>query len=453
MYIIISGAGEIGYSIAESLSRVGHDITLIEKNPKVLDRAVSLDVQTMLGNGARMGVLERAHIDMADFYFALTDDDEANILGSVIAKSRGARTMALFNNLRYISEPISRKYESIGIDVAVCPSLLVVDKVKKIISIPALTNRTHIARGKMMVLEVKVQSYSPICDKTIMEIELQSGILIGTIFRGVRVIIPQGGTRVKEGDRLVIVLASPEKVSNVERMVGNVERSDKKKTGNVMVIGSGILATNLARTLEKICTGVTLVSENRERCRKVASILKRTVVINGDPTDKNMMLEEGLEEMDVVISLTSNEGLNVLVSLLAKAYNTPKVISLIKRSSMKPALETIGIDIPLSMKSLAVEALLREIGHLGILRTVPLHGGDVVVFETRIGKRSSLVDKYIKDVRLPKGILIVGILRDGKTSIPGGNFQLKWRDRALIFCYQEMQEEMDRYFRGKGLIL
>ncbi len=453
MYIIISGAGDVGLSIAESLTRVGHDITIIEKKKVNVDRARALDVRIYHGDGGKMEVLDSAQIDMAEFYFGVTNDDEANMLGCVIAKSRGVKTIARLNNLSYINEPVSMKFSSIGIDIAVCPKLLVVEKIMNIISIPALMNRTAMAKGKMMLLEAKIDHSSSMCRKKLGEINLPKGILVGGIFRGIKVIIPEGKTRIKKGDRLLLVLDSPDKIHNIRKLVGRVEGNKGDRTDDVMIIGVGDMAIHLARRLERKNINVTLISDNIKRCKRAASILKDSVVINGDPTDKKLILEEGLKEMDAVVAMTRKEGINVLVSLLAKVYKIPKVISLINKTSMKGTLETIGIDLALSIDNLTVEALLREIGYLGILKTIPLYGGDVIVFETKVGKRSSVKGKKINKIKLPRGVLIIGVLRGGNTVIPGGDFKLEKRDRVLLFCYQEMMEQMDRYFKGKGLII
>ena len=453
MYIIISGAGEVGFSIAESLSRVGHEVTVIETREDVLERAKALDVKLINDNGARMEVLESAGVEKADFYFGLTDDDEANMLGCAIAHARKCRTIARINSLKYISRPISDKFSSIGIDVAISPKLVVADKIAKIIAIPALMNRTSIAKGKMVLAEAKVPPESSICNISLARIELSAGVLIGAIFRGVEVIIPHGRTIVRTDDRLVMVLDSPDKIPSIEKFIGNIPASDKKRTDRVMIIGASETAIHLAEKLVRNDIHITIIDRSLAKCERAAGRLKKATVIHGDPTDKILLLEEGLKNIDALVSMSKGEAFNILIALLAKVYNTPKVISLIDKTNLKPMIETVGIDLAVSEKKLAVEAILQEVEHLEILRTVTLHGGDLMVFETKVARKSVAVGKQVKGLRLPKGVLIVGLLRKGKTLTPNGDDVIKKGDRVIIFCFQEMMEQIDRMFRGKGLIL
>ena len=453
MYIIISGAGEVGYSIAESLSRVGHEVTVIEQNEDVLERVKALDVKFINDNGAKMEILEMAGIEKADFYFGLSDDDEANMLGCAIAHANNCKTIARINSLKYISEPISNKFSSIGIDIAISPKLVVADKIAKIIAIPALMNRTSMAKGKMVLAEAKVPPDSSICNISLERIALPKGFLVGAIFRGVEVIIPHGRTIIRKEDRLVMVLDSPDKIPAIEKFIGKIPSNDKKRTDRVMIIGASETAIHLAEKLVDNDIDITLIDKSLRKCEKAAGRLRKATVIHGDPTDKILLLEEGLKNIDALVSMSKDEAFNILIALLAKVYNTPKVISLIDKTTLKPMIETVGIDLAVSVKNLAVEAILQEVEHLEILRTVTLHGGDLMVFETKVARRSVAVRKQIKNIRLPKGVLIVGLLRKGKTLIPNGDDQIRKGDRVIIFCFQEMMERIDRMFRGKGLIL
>ena len=448
MYIIISGAGEVGCRIAESLSRVGHEVTVIEQDPVAIEACKgSLDVNLIHANGAKMEVLKAADIDKADFYFGLSDDDEANMLGCVIAKSNGCTTIARINSLKYISKPVSKKFSSIGVDIAVSPRLVVADKIAKIIMVPALVNRTSMAKGRMLLAETKVNSSAPICRNAILNADLPKGLMIGAVFRGAHVIIPQGKTVIRKGDHLVMVLDSPEKIKEIERFVGTIRRSNNN-SNSVMIMGASEMAINLAEKLEKGNVEVKIIDSRRDKCVKAAGRLKKTDVIHGDPMDKRLLLEEGLEKMNAVIPMTTSEEFNILIALLAKIYNTPKVISLLYRTALKSMVETVGIDFAASLKDLTAEAILKEVEQLDILLTVTLHGGELMVFETKVAKRSHATGKQIKNIRLPGGVLIVGIFRKGETLIPNGNDRIMKGDRVITFCFQEMMERVDRMFRG-----
>ena len=428
-------------------------MTVIESDANTIDACKgSLDVNLIHANGAKMEVLKAADIEKADFYFGLSDDDEANMLGCVIAKSKGCTTIARINSLKYISRPVSKKFSSIGVDIAISPKLVVADKIARIIMVPALVNRTSMAKGRMLLAEAKVNSHATICQNAILNAKLPDGLMIGAIFRGAHVIIPQGKTVIREGDHLVMVLDSPEKIKEIERLVGAVKSSDKI-SNSIMIMGASEMAVHLAAKLEKNNIKVTLIDPRRDKCVKAAGRLERTDVIHGDPMDKRLLLEEGLENMNAVISMTQSEEFNILIALLAKIYKTPKVISLLYRTSLKPMVETVGIDFAPSVKDLTAEAILKEVEQLDILLTVTLHGGELMVFETKVAKRSHAAGKQIKNIRLPSGVLIVGIFRKGKTLIPNGNDEIMKGDRVIIFCFQEMMERVDRMFRGKGLII
>ncbi len=440
--------------MAATLSRVGHDVTVIEPDPKRLEELrVSLDARLMEGSGANMDHLAAAGAEGADFYFGLSDDDETNMLGSVMAKTRGCRTVARINSGKYIDTPVSRKLAEIGIDIAVSPKLVVAEKIAQVLLIPALVGRTSLAKGKMMLAEAKVRAGAPMCRNALLNTNLPRGIMVGAIFRGAHVIIPSGKTIIRENDHLVVALDSPKRLDELECFSGKAVGGSRRGPERVLIVGARHSSVQLARKLESKGVGVTLIDGSRAKCLKAAERLNRTTVVNGDPTDKKLLLEEGLERMDAVISMTPSEEFNILVALLARMYRIPKVVAVLHRTALKPMVETVGIDFAASVKHLAVEAVLKEVEQLDILRTVTLHGGELMVFETRVTKRSSATGKKIMNLKLPKGVLIVGIFRGGKTLIPGGDEVIMKGDRVIVFCFQEMMERMDRMFRGKGLIL
>ena len=437
MKVIIIGAGEVGYELAESIRRKGHDVFIVDKNRKACRRARTLDVKVINGNGAKPELLNSLDVKNSDFFFAVTNDNEANIVACSIASSVGCKTIARINGLEYISKPISRRFSKIGVDYAVSPELIIAKKIANIISVPFAINRNLFMGGKVNVVEFKVLSHSKIEGKKIKEVKFPKNVNLGAIVRGNKVMVPHGDDVLQEDDTLIVIMYGRKPEKNMVKLLGKREN----KIRSVMIVGATDIGINVSRILQKRGVSVKLMDDSHKRARRAAEELKNVEVIEGDARDKTVLIEEGILRVDAFASTSSSEEFNVLVSLLAKIYGVEKTVATVRELGLKSLIETVGIDFAASPELQTARTMLRYAKALNPLKAISLHGGDLYILEMEVDKDSKIHSQVLKNCDLPQASIVGAIKRGDKTIIPHGDQTFQKGDQVMIFV---LKEEIDR---------
>ncbi len=433
MKVIIIGAGEVGYELAESIRRKGHDVIIVDKRESACKRARGLDVKVVKGNGARPELLNSLDIDQGNYFFAVTDNNEANLVSCAIAKAAGCKTIARINGLEYISKPISRRFSKIGVDYVVSPELLIAKKISNIIEIPSAIDTNLFMGGKINVVEFKVLHKSKIEGKPLKQIKLPSRVNLGAIIRGNEVLVPHGDTVIKERDTLIVMSEGKKAEKQMLKLIGT-RRSD---VHTIMIIGATDIGINVARVLEKRGIKIKLIDSSRTRARRAAEMLKTVEIIEGDAREKSLLIEEGILRVDAFASTTSSEEFNVLVSLLAKIYGVDKTIAVVRELGLKSLIETVGIDMAASPQLVTSRAMLRLARELNPLKAISFHGGDLYILETHVSEDSPVVGKKLEDLSLSDSCIIGAIIRNDRTIIPKGKTSIKEGDEMMVFVTKD----------------
>jgi len=432
--IIIVGAGEVGFHIAQRLSFENKEVLVIDRNPDALKRiAEHLDVQTYEGSGSSPKVLADAGIHNTDILLAVTDSDETNLIACMFANMLAPHTVRLarIRNEDYTAFQSTLTENTLHINMIINPDVEVVKSIMRLMSVPGAIEISEFAGGKIKLIGVRIDSHSPLHGTRLMHLRDKAGLIdfiIGALVRENRLIIPTGKDAIHAGD-VVYFLCDEKNLQKVLRFFGKRDEPIK----NVLIVGGGNVGFKLAEELDRRKTFHTrLVERDPERCELLAANLDRTVVLNGDGTDQELLQEENIAAMDVVISLTGDEETNILSCLLSKSLGAKRTITRINKFAYMPLVQAIGIDHLVSPRLSAVNSILHNIRRGKVISTVSIKGDEAEALEAIALENSYVVGRPLKDLNFPKGALILCILRDDSVLIPTGDSVIDPQDRIII---------------------
>ncbi len=440
MKIIIIGAGEVGYHIAKSLY-VDNDVIVIEIDEEACDRVDELDVQVEHGNGANADILSR-HLEGADLLIAVTGSDEVNIVACsaarLIVSSDRLKTMAMVTNPDYIDEPVAKRTK-IGVDVMICPELALASEVAEILSIPSAIDSEQFAEGKVRMLEFVVSEDNDVAGKAMKELDLTDCCIISAIYRNSRVIIPHGDNRIMVNDH-VVVIGKAEAMMNVSGLFGGV-----RKNTRVLIIGGGSVGFYLAKLLRRKAD-IKIIEKNAERCEFIAQELPEVLVLRGNGTDLNLLKEEGVKNMDVVVSVTDSDEKNLLCSLLAKQLGANKVVVRADHLDYVPLFELVGVDRAVSPREATINEALKMTMGTGIEALTMIEGEKAEIIEYMAGVDSKVAGKPLKNIKFPQDSLVCMVVHHNDIIVPGGSYIIKPGDRVLVFSLPSAHRDVEQLF-------
>ncbi|MFA4915746.1 MAG: Trk system potassium transporter TrkA [Syntrophales bacterium] len=448
MKIIIVGAGEVGFHIARRLSQENQNVVLIDKDPqKIKNITENLDVQAIQGGGTSPQVLRDAGITDTDMLVAATDSDEVNLISCLLAKNLNPYMlkMARIRNPEYLQEKELFGQDLLGIDHVISPESEMVNTIVSVMEIPGASEVIDFAEGRVKLIGITIPEDFPFINKTMASFRgLEEKLLVGAIVRGDQVLIPRGEDVIQAND-LVYVVVHNEEVKRILELLN--PKADILR--RVIIIGAGQAGKELAMRLDHTKVKTILIEKNSELCTQVAEKLERVIVINGDGTDKELLLEENVGDVDFVVVLTGDEENNVLISLLAKALGAKRTITRVSNLSYIPLVSAIGIDTVVSTRLSAVRAILQHIRRGKIITVAPLKGEHAEAIEAEALDISPIVNVPLKDVKFPKGAIIGVIVRGNEVIIPKGDSIILPKDRLVIFALQQVIPKLEKLLTVK----
>jgi trk system potassium uptake protein TrkA len=447
--VIIVGAGEVGFHIAKRLASENKDVVVIDRNPTVLQRILDhMDVQVLEGSGCSPLVLREAGVDRADMLLAVTDSDEINLMACTFAKmlAPGLTKLARIRNDEYTAYA-GQLAREIGIGLIINPEVEVVRSIEHMLRAPGAVDISDLAGGRIKLAGTWITEGNPLAGLRLTELRRKAGdmpLIVAAIVRNDKVIVPTGSDEILQGD-LVYFVCEDNQLQPVFSFLGN--RPGRKS--NVLIIGGGNIGLRLARSLEKKPIHVKLLDKSPERCTELAEELDRTVVLVGDGTDQEVLLEENIGDMDVVVTMTGNEESNILSSLLARKLGTPMAITRLNKIEYMPLVRAIGLEHIVSPRLSAVNSIFKHVRKGGVLSAVAIKDG-AEALEALAGPDSSLVGNALKDLSFPKGVLVLCIMRGDSVLIPAGHDVIRSGDRLFILSLTESIPEVERMLtRGR----
>ena len=442
MDIIVAGVGKIGYKVISTLVAEGHDVTVIDNQTDIITEVTNIfDVIGVCGNCADCETLEEAGIDKAELFIAFTGSDEMNMLSCFLAKKMGAKhTVARIRNPEYNDRSLGFMRQQLDLSMSVNPELLVAQELYNILKIPSAFKVDYFARRSLEIIEMKIKADSPICGQKLSKLREKQTVefLIAAVLRDGEIIVPDGSFEIKVGD-IVSIAATPGDMQKLLKGLGVIT----KQARSVMILGGSKTAYYLSKMLLSSGNEVKIIEKNIERCEELSDILPKAVPINGDGSQQELLLEEGLRSLDAFVALTGMDEENILISIFASNQNVPKVISKVNRDEMIKMAEKLGLDCVVSTKSITSDIILRYTRALddtmgsSIETLYRIMDDKVEALEFKVKDDSSLLNTPIKNLDIKQGILIVGIIRPGKKAvIPSGDDIIMKGDRVIVLSYE-----------------
>ena len=441
MEIIIIGCGKVGYTLAEQLTQEDHDVTIIDSSAsRMQELADDLDALQILGNGSSINTLTEAGIEHADILIAVTNSDEMNLLCCLIAKSlSNCYTVARVRNPMYNRE-ISLIKKSLGISMIINPELAAATEISRLLRFPSAIKIDPFAKGKVELLKFRVMPEFRLDGISIASLASRSrcDILVSGIERGDSVYIPNGDFRLRDGD-LVSILATPQNAAGFFKSIGLKTNQVK----SCIIVGGGDISIYLARQLLDMKIRVVIIERSRKRCEQLAEILPGAIIVHGDGTNKQLLLEENLQNTESFVSLTNFDEENIIISLFARKNSRAKIITKINRLSFQDILEGMDLGSIIHPKYITSDSILQytraaqnSIGS-NVETLYHILDNKAEALEFYIRESSPVVGVPLKDLPLKDNLLLGCINRGGQVMIPRGSDCLQVDDTVVVVTTQK----------------
>ena len=421
MKIIIVGCGNVGATLAEQLSKEKHDITVIDCRQQAVEAVTNVcDVMGIIGNGASFNAQTDAGIADADLMIAVTGSDELNLLCCLIAKKAGGcHTIARVSNPVY-SREIGFIKEELGLSMIINPQLAAAREMARLLKFPSALKVDSFAKSRVELVNYRIEEDNPLCNMQLKDMgsRLHCDVLIAVVERGDEVYIPDGNFELKARDEISIV-GTPAKTIEFFKKLGVPTSSAR----DALIVGGGRTSVYLAKQLLEMGIRVKIVERDEERCEELNEMVPKAMIICGDATDKDLLIEEGLLETEAFVATTNFDEENIMLALFAKSLSSAKLITKVHRIYPKFITSESIIKYVRAMKNSMgsnIETLYR------------LNDNRVEALEFLIKEGSPVVGIPLQDLRLKPKMLIGCITHKGKVTIPKGQSVIEVGDTVIL---------------------
>ncbi len=437
MSVIIVGAGEVGFHVAERLSNEGQQVVVVDTAPERLDYVQShIDVGVVEGNGASPAVLDRAGVKRATLLVAVTSDDEVNLVGCMAA--RGPPEMvkvARVSNPDFYTEVGRLSPEQFDVDVMINPERELAFDTFRLLQSTAATDVAAFADGRLQLISLRVTDDAPVLNRALAEIRAEVGdvpLLTAAIDRDGTTLVPDGSTVVRAGDQ-VYVVATADAVGKALELTGH----EHIKLTRVMVAGGSVEAYYLGELLQQHGVHATLLVQDRRRAQELAEQLHKALILHGDATDVELLEFECVGDLVAFVALTDEDQTNILSSLVAKHAGAKQVVTLVNKLEYVSLARRIGLDAAVSPRLSAANAILRQVRRGSVTRVSTFKDTDAEAISFAVSASSPVVGRPLMETSFPDGTIVAAILRGDQVIVPSGRDQLEAGDTAIIFALPE----------------
>lgn len=436
MKIIIAGAGRIGGSTAENLSREGHDLSIIDISAETLEH-ISNDVDALCieGNATSPDILNEAGAGSADLLLAVTEQDEVNMVCAVAAKNLGTKSVvARVRNPEYLGK--SKFIENaFGISFIVNPEYECAMEIFRILKFPSAARVDTFSKGKIEIVEHRVFENGRLAGTALKDLRAQfkAEILVSLAERDGNVTIPNGDFVIEGRDKLSLT-GNREELQKFFIETGAYQKPVK----SVIIFGGNRTSIYLAQLLTASGISVSIIENNRSVCDEIYDIVPAARVICGDATKSEVLIEEGIKSKDAFVALTSDDGDNIITSIYAKHCGIGKVVTKVDHEHFAEVISSSDLDCFITPKEIIVSQLTRYVRAISnsaenaVLTLYKLSDGKAEAIEFEANSSSRCTGKPLKELRLKKNILIAGLIRGRETILPNGNTVIEPGDHVVI---------------------
>jgi len=451
MKIIILGAGQVGSSVAANLVSEANDITVIDINPDCLQvLSERYDLRTIVGVASHPSILAKAGAKDADMIIAVTNSDEINMIACQVAYTlfHTPTKIARVRNNEYLTNTALFSQEALPIDVLISPEQIVTEYIEHLIDYPGALQVLDFAGGKAQMVAVSAFHNGLLAGQTIGDLgnslpDLE--LRITAIFRAGRSIKPDGNTAIVANDEVFFIGAS-----NHIRSLLKTIRSMEKAAKRIIIAGGGNIGMRLAKALEDRFQ-VKLIELNSKRSIEVSEQLKKTIVLQGDAADEELLVEENIENTDVFCALTNADEANIISSMLAKRLGARKVMALINRAAYVNLVQSNVIDIAISPQQATIGSLLAHIrkGDVAVVHSLRRGAAEAIEAVAHGDASSSkVVGRRIDQIKLPSSTSIGAIIRGDDVIIAHHDTVVEAEDHVILLVADKKQvHEVEKLFQ------
>ena len=448
MKFVVIGAGKLGGTLSAQLVQEGHNVTVIDNNSSAIQKMLnSQDLMCIEGNGATAKAQVDAGIKKADLLIATTAHDELNMLCCIVARKLGIdRSICRVRNPEYYNQ-IDLIKNDLGLAMVINPELAAAGEIARVLIFPAAAKVEVFGKGKVEVVENRLPEDSPLVGLSLAEIykKLKLQFLICAVQRDQEIFIPSGDFVLQENDK-INVAASHSDLERFFKQNGGL----KLKVRNVMIVGGGKIGYYLTQQLCEIGMRVKLIEKDYKRCTELCDMLPKAIIINGDGTDQDLLVEEGITEVDAFVALSNIDEENIIMSLFAKNNSKAKIVTKVNRDTYSEMASMLGLDTLISPKQLAngmiisyVRSLENASSESRIESLYNIIGNRVEAIEFNVNEKiTGLTGTPLRELRLKKNMLICAIIRKRQVLIPNGNDKIDPGDSVIIITMEHRFSEL-----------
>lgn len=445
MRIVIVGAGAVGTHLAKMLSEENENVVLIDESEEKLGKMEALfDLQTIVGDPTKISSLQSANVNDADLFVAVTPDESRNITACIIAHYLGAKkTVARIDNYEYLLPKHKEYFNSLGIDSLIYPEQLAAEEIATNIKYSWMRQMLEFGNGELVMIGVKIRDNAEIINIPFRELARDIPYHVVAIQRGDETIIPRGNDVIQAED-LVCFMTTFDQIPYMRRITGKEEFSEVR---SIIIMGGSRIAVRTARLIPENIK-VKIIESDIKRCHKLLELVDdRVMVINGDARDPELLRSEGIDHTDVFMALSDNSETNILACLAAKRSGVSRAVSEVENIDYISMAESLDIGSIINKKKLAASTIFQMMLNTDVSSVKCLTFIQAVVAEFPVNEECLITKKPVKELGLPNGANIGGIIRNGKGMNVTGNTMIQIGDHVIVFCLEHVLKKLEKYFR------
>ena len=443
MTVVIAGGGDIAYLLASSLARE-EDVFVVLPTETVRGRFEHLDLQITVGPAASRTTLNQVGLSDRDTFIACADSDERNIIACLAARGRSKATTYCFisqdEHYESFNDPEQTTLEEV-IDHLIWPQWSLAREIARIVLEPRALDVENFHRGRVWLMEYRLQADSPLCGPTLAEAPLPRNTLVVSRVRNGELIVPRGQDRLEAGDKVLFM----GRRTALRQVAKRFFAAPETVVRSVTIIGGGRTGRLLAQELTRgLWPEVRVIEVSRRRCEDIAGQVGRAIVFCGDGTDLKVLEEVGVARSDALVAMAGDDQTNLLCSLIAKQLGIPKVVTGVSHDTSSALFERVGIDVTLNARAAAIAEVLHQIQAPRLEYRATLEDGRAEVVE--IAVPPDFEARRLREMDMPTGVIVGAVLRQYNTIVPGGGDEVRPGDRLLVVAAAEAADTVGPAF-------
>jgi len=444
MKIVIAGAGNVGIHLAKLLAGENQDITLIDESEHKLSRLdSSFDLLTIQESPLSFHGLKEAGADSADLFVAVTPDESRNLMSCQLAHYLGAKkTVARIDNYEYLLPKQKEFFTNMGVNSLIYPEMLAAKDIVDGMKLSWIRQWWEFAGGALVMMGIKLRDNAQILDKPLSQLGKERPYHIVAILREGETIIPSGSDTIQAGD-LVYFMTMKKHIPHIRKIAGKEELPDVR---DVIIMGGSRIAVRTAKLMPDYMN-LKIIESDLDKCNRLTELCDdKVMIINGDGRDPSLLTSEGIDHTEAFVALTDNSETNILACLAAKRFGVTKTIAEVENIDYINMAEKLDIGTVINKKKIAASHIYQMMLDADVTNVKCLTFANADVAEFNVMPGAKITRNLIKDISLPRGVTIGGLIRDKEAILVTGDTQIQEGDHVVVFCLEGMIKTIEKYF-------